>query len=253
MSFAYYLKRITALRKCVCCRSILSIDDFDRAFCSSCDLAWQAAKAQSCPECYGAASECSCMPRQLSSAGALTLRKLFFYSPKKENEAQNKLVYYLKHHKSRRASSYVACELSRLIEKELDILGVSPKDVLIVNIPRGRRAVQNYGFDQSKEVCLALERLLGAKYCDAIKRRYGGKEQKKLNAAQRKNNIKKLMSLRKDAEPLIKGKYILLFDDVVTTGASMAVCVSILRKAGAKGILCFCIASDLKKEISGNR
>ena len=253
MSFAYYFKRIIATRKCVCCRSILSIDDFDEAFCSSCNLAWQTAKTQSCPECYGAASECSCMPSQLSRAGALTLRKLFFYSSKKENEAQNRFVYYVKHHKSRRASDFAARELSRLIQKELDTLGADAEDALIVNVPRGRRSVQNYGFDQSQEICFSLVRCLGAKYCDAIKRKYGGKEQKKLNAAERRKNINNLMSLRDGADAIVKGKYVLLFDDIVTTGASMAACVSILRKAGAKGILCFCLASEPKKEISAKR
>ena len=253
MSFSYYFKRIIAVRKCVCCRSILSLDNFDEAFCSSCNLTWQTAKTENCPECYGAASECSCMPTQLSRAGALTLRKLFFYSAKKENEAQNKLVYYLKHHKSRRAADFAARELSRLIQKELDTLGVDAKDVLLVNMPRGRSSVQSYGFDQSQEVCISLERRLGAKYCDAIKRKYGGKEQKKLNAAQRKKNISRLMSLRKGADELVKGRFVLLFDDVVTTGASMAACVSLLRRAGAKGILCFCLASEPKKEISAKR
>ena len=253
MSFFYYFKRIIAVRKCVCCRSILATDYFEEAFCSKCNLAWHASKTESCPECYGAASECSCMPHQLSSAGALTLRKLFFYSPKKEHEAQNKLVYYLKHHKNRRAADFSARELSRLIENELDTLGVSAEDVLVVNMPRSRRSVQRDGFDLSKEVCLALERRLGIKYCEAIKRRYGGKEQKKLSAAERKKNIKNLMSLCETAEPLIKGRYILLFDDVVTTGASMSACVSLLRRAGAKGILCFCLASEPKKEISANR
>jgi ComF family protein len=193
------------------------------------------------------------MPTQLSRAGALTLRKLFFYSAKKEKEAQNKLVYYLKHHKSRRVADFAARELSRLIKKELDTLGIDAGDVLLVNVPRGRSSVQNYGFDQSAEVCASLSRLIGAEYCDAIKRKYGGKEQKKLNAAQRKKNISRLMSLRKGADELVKGKFILLFDDVVTTGASMSSCVSILRRAGAKGILCFCLASEPKKEISAKR
>ena len=253
MSFFYYFKRIIAVRKCVCCRSILSVDDFEEAFCSKCNLAWHAAKTENCPECYGAASECSCMPHQLSKAGALTLRKLFFYSPRKENEAQNKLVYYLKHHKNRRAADFAAQELSRLIEKELGTLGVAAEDVLVVNMPRSRRSVQRDGFDQSKEVCLAIERRIGIRYCEAIKRRYGGKEQKKLSAAERKKNIKRLMSLSESAESLVKGRYILLFDDVVTTGASMSVCVAILRRAGAKGILCFSLASEPKKEISANR
>ena len=253
MRIADYARRIFIVRKCVCCRTILSADDFDEAFCPSCKLNWQMAKTESCPECYGAASECSCMPKQLSRAGALTHRKLFFYSANKENEAQNRLIYYLKHNKSARVSDFVARELVRLANEEITTLGISCEDLLVVNVPRGRRAVHSYGFDQSEDVCRALAKRLGAEYCSAIKRRYGGSEQKKLNAAERRKNIKGLMLLRGDCSELVRGKYILLFDDVVTTGASMSVCVTLLRKAGAKGILCFSTASDIKKEIRPQR
>lgn len=246
-------RRIFIVRKCVCCRTILSADDFDEAFCPSCKLNWQTAETESCPECYGAASECSCMPKQLSRAGALTLRKLFFYSAKKENEAQNRLIYYLKHNKSARVSDFVARELVRLVNEEVSTLGISCEDLLLVNVPRGRRAVHSYGFDQSEDVCRALAKRIGAEYFPVIKRRYGGIEQKKLNAAERRRNIEKLMLLRSDCSERVKGRYILLFDDVVTTGASMSVCVTLLRKAGAKGILCFSTASDIKKEISPQR
>ena len=76
MAVREYIRRIFSVRKCVCCRSILSANDANEAFCPECDLSWQRAKTENCPECYGAASECSCMPKQLSNAGALTLRIL---------------------------------------------------------------------------------------------------------------------------------------------------------------------------------
>lgn len=250
MGYFEELKRIVSVHKCVSCRTILSREDFDESFCPTCKLHWQMAMTQSCPECYGAAAECSCMPKQLSSAGALTLRRLFFYSAKKDNEAQNKLVYFLKHYKNKRASRFAASQLLRAAKEELDTLEVTYSNAIVVNMPRGRSAVKEYGFDQSKEVCRELADMLGATYADVIKRRVGGKEQKKLNAAQRRMNIKKLMRISSDGSQIVRGKYVLLFDDVVTTGASMAACVSLLRKAGARGVICLALASDLKKEIS---
>lgn len=44
----------------------------------------------------------------------------------------------------------------------------------------------------------------------------------------------------KDKE-LIKGKNVLLFDDIVTTGSSMSACCDILRQANPKSIVCFCL------------
>ena len=245
-----YAKRILLVRKCVGCREILDLDNFDSAFCPECRLAWQVAKTESCPECYGAATECSCMPTLLSKAGALTLRKLFFYSAKRDNEAQNKMVYYLKHQKSKRAADFAASELITVIRKELDALGVEDYSKLIcVGVPRGRSAVLSYGFDQAEEISKALSRCLGAEYFPAVRRRFGGKEQKKLNAAQRQKNIKSLMYIKDSDRARVEGRYVVLFDDVVTTGASMSAATSLLYKAGARGVICLCLASDIKKEI----
>jgi ComF family protein len=251
MRAAEYAKRILLVRKCVGCREILDFADFDAAFCPDCRLAFQVAKTESCPECYRAATECSCMPTLLSKSGALTLRKLFFYSAKRDNEAQNKLVYYLKHRKSKRGADFAASELLSALREELDTLGIEdPSEILCVGVPRGRGAVLSYGFDQAQEVSKALAWRLGAEYFPLVRRRFGGKEQKKLNAAQRQKNIKSLMYIKESDRARVEGRYVILFDDVVTTGASMSAAVSLLRKAGAKGVICLCLASDIKKEIS---
>ena len=68
-----------------------------------------------------------------------------------------------------------------------------------------------------------------------------------------KKNIANLIYLREDMRETLKGRYVLLFDDIVTTGASMSVCVSVLRRAGVRGVVCLTLASDAKKEISASR
>jgi ComF family protein len=249
MSAWEYIRRVSAVHKCVSCRTILGYDDFDESFCPTCKLAWQSAKVENCPDCYKAATECSCMPKQLSSAGALTLRRLFFYSPKREKEPQNRLIYFLKHNKNARASCFVASQLAKLISSELETLGIDKSELLVVNVPRGRAAVLSYGFDQAAEISKELAKILGASYLPVIKRRRGGKEQKKLRAAERKKNIKDSTYIKESEKDAVSGRYILLVDDIVTTGASMAVSLTHLRRAGAKGVICLAVASDLKKEI----
>lgn len=249
-----YAKRILLVRKCASCREILDSENFDSAFCPDCRLAWQVAKTENCPDCFGAATECSCMPALLSKSGALTLRRLFFYSPDRQNEAQNKLVYYLKHKKSRRVANFAAAELSSAVKDELSTLEVEDySEVACIGVPRGRRAVLNYGFDQSAEIAESLAEAIGADYMPVIKRRFGGREQKKLSAAQRQKNIKSLMYISEADASELKGRYVILIDDVVTTGASMSAAVSLLRKAGVRGVICACLASDMKKEISKDK
>lgn len=241
MKISEFLDRYYFVRKCGGCREILEYERSHEAFCPSCALAWSVAKTGSCPECSQSAIECTCMPRGLSSAGALCLRKLFFYSAKKDREAQNRIIYLLKKNPNRRISRFIARELESMMIHELEVLGAR-ESAVIVSVPRGRRARSVWGFDQSELICRELSDISGIPYVSAIKRRFGGKEQKKLSRAKRFRNIRSLFALSSDTS--IDGRYVILFDDVVTTGASMAACVSLLMSAGARGVICLCIAQN---------
>ena len=248
MNICGYIKRLFTVHKCASCRQILSYDSFDDALCRDCRLAFDVAKTENCPECAKAAFECSCQPKTLSSAGSLCLRKLYFYHTDKSNEPQNKMLYFIKRNRSKRSSLFIAEQLWQSVSKEINALELPLEFFVITNVPRGRRAVIEYGFDQSEEICKAFSRVSGVKYSKLLLRKLGGKEQKKLNATQRRKNIKKLIYPNEKSAASVEGKYVILFDDVVTTGASMAVCLPILRKMGAKGVICCTLANDLKNK-----
>jgi ComF family protein len=192
------------------------------------------------------------MPPLLKKDKILSLRRLYFYSKDREAEPQNRLIYFIKKNRTNRVNNFVAGELLPLINAELGRFEIN-EIPLIVGVPRSSGSLTEYGFDQSKDVCVSLAQRLGATYCGALGRKFGGSEQKKLGAAQRKKNIANLIYLRENMQNMLKGRYVLLFDDVVTTGASMSVCVSALRRAGVKGVVCLTLASDIKKEISASR
>lgn len=239
------LKRILVVHKCVSCRSILDYDNFYEAFCPSCREAYLASKMGICPECASEADKCRCKPELLKKDDVLALRRLFFYSKARSGEPQNRLIYYLKRNKSKRASRVVAGELSSLISAELARHEITDKP-LLVGIPRSHGALFEYGFDQSDILCRAISDASGVEYCRVLKRRRGGRAQKSLTAGQRRKNIKDLVYLDDKRAELIRGRTVILLDDVVTTGASMSACAQILKRAGAKNILCIAIASDIK-------
>lgn len=250
MSFSYIARRLFLVHKCAACRRILSRDEFEGALCSECELAFRVATTESCPECLRSAIECACQPKMLSSSGSLCLRRLYFYHTGKEKAPVNRLLYFIKHNRLRRASQMIAEEMLKLVKKELDILEVEDysANAVIVNLPRGRKARALDGHDQSEEICKAMSLLSGIPYIPAIRRKWGGREQKKLNAAERRKNIKSLLVPREKHASDVSGRYVILVDDIVTTGASMAACLPILRKMGARGIICCCVASDCKKK-----
>ena len=234
MTLREFLDYYVYVQKCGGCGEILPDERKQTAFCSACHLRWTVAKTENCANCFRPAVECTCMPKGLSSVGALCLRKLIFYHTERGEQPQNKLIYFLKRNPNRRMARFVAEELKGAILTELEVLGKKDlaSECVLVSVPRGRLARNTYGFDQAELVCRELSACVGIPFARVIRRRMGGKEQKRLSRDRRFRNIRHLFRLV-DAEA-VRGKCVLLFDDVVTTGASMA---------SASGVTSFLYAS----------
>ncbi len=239
------LKRIFLVHKCVGCKKILDYNNFDEAFCPSCKELYLSAKMEICSECSREAEKCRCMPPFLENDKAVSLRRLFFYSKNKSREPQNRLIYYFKRNKNKRVSRAIASELVPLIKSEVARLKVEELPI-IVSAPRSQSAVFEYGFDQADMICNAISEISVFEYCKVLKRRRGGKKQKALTAGERRKNIKDLIYAEEDERQRINGKTVILIDDIVTTGATMSACTQILKKCGAKNVVCIAIASDIK-------
>ena len=242
-----FLERFIFVRKCAGCKEILSYERASEAFCSLCSIRFQMAKAENCSECFRVITECTCAPKGLRDI--ISLRKLMFYHPNKHRESPNQMIYFLKRHANARVSSFLARELSKALNEEIEACGYSNQrhNIVLVHVPRGRRAKIRYGHDQSELICRALAEVCQISYLDCVVRsRTRSKEQKKLTGKKRFQNLKGAFALREGVD--LSGKYVVLFDDIVTTGASMSECVKLFRSAGAKEVLALCIAQNEHKK-----
>ncbi len=249
MSFSEYVKRLVFVHKCVGCGEIQGYADYFDALCPKCKKAIERAKAESCPECARSVWECTCQPKLLSGAGSLCLSKLYFYHTDKENEPQNRLIYFLKRNRNGRVVDYAAGELLALIERESHAFGVelTAENAVFLGVPRSRRAIAEHGIDQSRELCLAMSRLCEIAFVPYFRRNRKAREQKKLNSAQRKQNMKQSLLGDTRLDSKLADKYVILVDDVVTSGAGMAACIDILRKKKIRGVFCCALSADFKK------
>jgi ComF family protein len=68
------------------------------------------------------------------------------------------------------------------------------------------------------------------------------KDQMKLKAEMRSKNVKQVFKINPKNLHKVKDKHILLIDDVVTTGNTVAECIKVLKKAGAKSVVVLAIA-----------
>lgn len=84
-------------------------------------------------------------------------------------------------------------------------------------------------------------------FLDGLKRVRHTPSQGHLNAGERAKNVKKAFAVTPRYIEQIKGKNILLIDDVYTTGSTVNECARALKKAGAFEVNVLCIARVVKE------
>lgn len=112
---------------------------------------------------------------------------------------------------------------------------------VVVPIPLHWWKENDRGFNQSSLIGQLLSKKLGLAYSEALKRTRYTKPQVKLKGSQRHQNIKNAFEITKlyTLNPL---PYILLIDDVWTTGSTVRECCYVLKKAGAKSVWAITLA-----------
>lgn len=114
-----------------------------------------------------------------------------------------------------------------------------PPATIIVPVPLHPRRRRERGFNQAEVLAVALGRLLDRPVRPLLRRVRYTTAQATLKADQRTKNIRDafaIASLEKAPERVI------LVDDVITTGSTMAECAAVLRQHGVKQITAVALA-----------
>jgi ComF family protein len=119
---------------------------------------------------------------------------------------------------------------------------------LILPVPLHRWRLLQRGFNQSALLAQRVARLTGGTWSPTILQRHRATaSQQGLGAAERGENIT-AASFRVRRPELVAGRRILLVDDVLTTGATIAACVTVLRRAGAARVDALTLSRVVKPE-----
>ena len=127
--------------------------------------------------------------------------------------------------------------MSECAENNLDCGSID----MISCIPLSRKRMHDRGYNQAELLAREISKKVGVEYLPTLKKiRHNTAQSTIKDSKQRAANV--IGAYRVVDAEKVKGKYILLVDDVVTTGSTVSECARILKKSGAKAVYCVTLA-----------
>ena len=238
--------------KCANCNELLNISLAEKhiePLCPTCRLHYENEKQRECKFCGLAMEYCRCMPKNMHKAQCVSLLKLISYRTNDNNLPIRRFVYSIKHSDYKVSFDFVAEQMKKPLIAEMRALGLMPNDCVITFLPRSHKNKAKDGFDQSLRLAKSLAKVTGIEFVRCFDRRMKSDEQKKLNVYERRLNMNSAYKPRNVADKL-KDKTVILVDDIVTTGSSMASCARIAYSLGAYAVMgvCFGYTEKINKK-----
>ena len=107
-----------------------------------------------------------------------------------------------------------------------------PENVILVPVPLHFKRKNWRGFNQSEILAKSLASKFNVEYLELLIRKRETRTQVGLTRDERKENVRGAFKIMAEA----RGRSIILVDDVFTSGATMAECANVLKRAGAKSV-----------------
>lgn len=196
---------------CGRCSSLLAPPPPPR--CPRCDIPWGTGHAPGRP-----CGQCSDWPPELDDARTAVLM---------EGPAP-RLVHALKYQGWRKA----AVPMARAMARRLDPRG---GEAVLVPVPTTPARLRTRGYNQASELARNLSLLSRLPVVDALERRGGGPSQVALHPSQRRSNVRDAFGVP-GGEVGIRGRHVILVDDVLTTGATGLAAAGALHGGGVAGV-----------------
>lgn len=100
---------------------------------------------------------------------------------------------------------------------------------IIVPVPSHTKSIKKRGYNPAKLLADEIGKLSNKPVCDVLVKTVHTKNQKYLNFQQRQTNLENSITLLD--KKAVKGKKVLIVDDILTTGATMNACAKLMIKA----------------------
>jgi len=115
---------------------------------------------------------------------------------------------------------------------------------LVTHVPVHAARARTRGYDQAALISRVAARYLGLPYAPLLSRERATIAQFDLDRPDRAANVAGAFAVHPELGTALVGRWVLLVDDVVTTGATLAACADALERAGALGTSAITVARE---------
>ena len=219
MKISKYVSRIFFPRRCIHCGSIIPFAD---DFCQRCSLRECAVPEGFCFHCNS--RECHC---EESRARLSHISAPFIYT-----DSAKRLLTELKFKGKSYSAELISEEIARKVISDYPDVRFD----FVTFVPMSDNAERRRGYNQSEVLARKVAEKLLLPCREALEKIKDTPKQHYLNASGRRQNLADAIVLKEGTE--IKGKTVLVLDDIKTTGSTLMVCEEVLLSAGARDVYC---------------
>lgn len=213
---------------CNCCESII---DKTRSYgiCDKCISKINWATDKTCAKCGKVIegewqnSLCAdCMEADHSFDKGITCAEYGVYT--------RTIVFSLKYS----GKTYIAKDIAKAMRDKLSLENTEYD--IIVPVPISKKKLKDRGFNQASLICRYLSKFVGKDLVDGLTRIKETTAQRGLGKIDRYVNLQGAFGVKKYFRDKLKGKKVLLVDDIYTTGSTVDQCSKALGDCGVESI-----------------